>query len=186
MRASVIKCPEVMSMRKLVPTVPTFGMISRPTFFSNFFWDTLYLPALYKMSSLIKALRSKKYIFLLCSERSRGDNRELDEPETGVPRGFHIRGSQGHVVQAFGGNTCIYKYFIILCGTILLRGETFPANLSHIFPPKWIWDNMDTDRQLQRTRQSKTFKNIHATNSIPILPLYDQDLILYISGICRS
>ena len=120
MRASVIKCPEVMSMRKLVPTVPTFGMISRPTFFSNFFWDTLYLPALYKMSSLIKALRSKKYIFLLCSERSGGDNRELDEPETGVPRGFHIRGSEGHVVQAFGGNTYIYKYFIILCGTILL------------------------------------------------------------------
>ena len=86
-------------------------------FSATFFRDTLYLPALYKMSSLIKALRSKKYIFLLCSERSGGDNRELDEPETGVPRGFHIRGSQGHVVQAFGGNTYILLYIYKYCSS---------------------------------------------------------------------
>ena len=29
----------------------------------------------------------------------------------------------------------------------------------------------------------KNFKNIHATHSIPIFPLYGQDLFLYISGI---
>ena len=46
------------------------------------------------------------------SECCGSDNWKLDEPEAGVPRGFHLWRGEGHLVQTFGGE--MKKYLLLL------------------------------------------------------------------------
>ena len=121
-----------MSMRKLVHTAPAFGMISGKTFSSaTFFWDTLYLPSLYKTSSLIKASRSKNNIYSFYVQNAVGvtienwTNQKLEFPEDFISEGardmWYKPLEVTHTFYYTFINISLYIYiiFMISYGTIL-------------------------------------------------------------------